>query len=360
MDNPFFSIIIPIYNKSRHLDSAISQLIDQSFKDFELIIINDGSTDSSKEKINQLVKNHRIIRSFNQTNKGVGEARNIGINNARGSYVCFFDIDDKVPEKWLERIYLILKNSGQPDLVIYSYLEISERYNTKSLFVFPDKKYNNNSEIRDDFVTYFSGIKFNNGFVWNKVYKKDFLNKHNLRFTGLKIQQDEVFNHEIYKKIESLVTSSEILYEYFVYGKGNIRNTYIADRLYIFDEVKKSFFNLIDFWDLKDKELIDYVNLRYIRNVLNNRNPGNTESKSIYRNKIFSSQSFEEAANLILSQCPRQITGIEKEYLKAVISKSKIRFFLLEYLRELTLLSHGIFRSVKRFKQRSLFNVSSI
>lgn len=353
MSDPFFSIIVPVFNKSKWLDTNINQLFNQSFKDFEIIIINDGSTDPSKEKIDLLLKRHSGIRNFNQANKGVGEARNVGINNARGSYVCFFDIDDKIPENWLERIYSILKDSRQPDLLIYSYEEISGKYNTKSLFVFPDKKYNDNSEIKDDFVKYFSGIRFNNGFVWNKVYKKDFLDKNNIRFTGLKIQQDEVFNHVVYRFANSLVTSSEILYEYFVYDKGNIRNTYIADRLKIFEEVKKSFLRLSDFWDINDKEFIDYVNLRFIRNVLNNRNPGKTELKSDYRNKIFASPDFEESANLVLSQCPQRIDGIEKEYLKAVISKSKIRFVLLEYLRELSLLSRGIYRKVKSFKGKS-------
>ncbi|MDA9069472.1 glycosyltransferase family 2 protein [Algibacter sp.] len=89
---PFFSVVIPLYNKEDLIEHTISGLLNQSFTDFEVIIVNDGSTDNSLEKIHHLVDNRFII--INQDNKGASFARNIGIENANGKYIALLDADD--------------------------------------------------------------------------------------------------------------------------------------------------------------------------------------------------------------------------------------------------------------------------
>lgn len=89
---PFFSVIIPLYNKEKYILATLDSVLSQSFTDFEIIIINDGSTDKSIEEVEKL-KDKRI-RIYNQTNQGLSSARNSGINKARSEYIAFIDADD--------------------------------------------------------------------------------------------------------------------------------------------------------------------------------------------------------------------------------------------------------------------------
>lgn len=328
MNNPFFSIIIPIHNTLPFIKGGISYLINQKFNNFEILIINDGSTDASLELCQKLLEKFTSVSIMEQTNRGAGIARNLGINHAKGKYICFFDIDDKVNPGWLEKIYelLIVEN---PDVLIYSYNEINPKLKTSTTFKFQDKSYFFNKDIRTDFVKNISGIKFNNGFVWNKVYKRDFLIKYNIKFPDLRIQQDEVFNHEVYKYATSLITSSEILYDYYIYDKGNTRNTFIPDRLKIFEKVKHSFFSLSEHWQLENADLEYYIHSRLVRNALYNRNPKSAESRSSLTRNLFQSDSLNESARFMLEKS-KILPFIERLYLISIIKKSKSLFSLAE------------------------------
>lgn len=112
---PFFSVIIPLYNKEAFIEQTLKHVLSQSFTDFEIIIVNDGSTDGSIEKIN-LLKDNRI-RILHQKNQGVSVARNKGMELAEGKYFCFLDADDEWTENYLENLYhTILKF---PDAEMY-------------------------------------------------------------------------------------------------------------------------------------------------------------------------------------------------------------------------------------------------
>lgn len=328
MKPPFFTIIIPIYNNILFIEPSFQSLLEQSFHNFEIIFIDDGSTDGSFELLKKISENKSFINLFYQSNKGAGSARNLGIKQANGDYICFFDIDDKVNSYWLEKIYkLIIKEF--PEVLVYSYNEINQKLNTRISFRFHDKFYEDNNSIKRDYVTELSGIKFNNGFVWNKAYKRDFLIKNNIKFPDLRIQQDEVFNHRVYKTVNSLLTSSEILYDYYVYDRGNTRNSYIPERLKIFQQVKESFFTLSKHWELKNRDLNYYIHSRFVKNSLYNRNPKSSESRSIFRNKLFINDSFKESARYML-EYPKGLSKIERLYLKGIINNSKFLFSIAE------------------------------
>ena len=112
---PFFSIIIPLYNKEDLIEQTISGVLNQSFTDFEVIIVNDGSTDNSLKKIAPLVDAR--FKILNQENKGASHARNLGINNAQGKYIALLDADDI----WLKNHLLEFKKLIQnfPDAGLY-------------------------------------------------------------------------------------------------------------------------------------------------------------------------------------------------------------------------------------------------
>lgn len=332
-NSPLFTVITPIFNKIKMLEEGLKIIKEQSFKDFELILIDDGSSDNSSEYCDYISVNDSRIKVIHQENRGAGHARNIGIEHAKGVYICFFDIDDKVQNNWLQKIYNLIVDDDNPDLLIYSYNEINPKYKTNTAFKFNDIFYKNNDSIKRAYVEELSGIKFNNGFVWNKVYKREFLKKNKIRFPDLRIQQDEVFNHQVYKKVETLLTSSEILYDYYIYDRGNTRNMYIPDRIEIFRYVRNSFLDLAKYWDFKDLAFFNFVHLRFIRNILYNRNPPySSETLRRFFNRISTDEDILQSINYINLNIFSDLSNLDQVYIKVISNKSQNKFFLIEII----------------------------
>ena len=109
---PFFSIVIPSYNRSAQIGVALNSLIKQSFSDFEIIIVDDGSSDNTKEVVSDISRSYSFIRYVYQDNNGVCSARNTGAKMAQGQYLIFLDSDDEVETNWLHDFYELLKNNN--------------------------------------------------------------------------------------------------------------------------------------------------------------------------------------------------------------------------------------------------------
>ena len=325
---PFFSVIVPIYNRVFFINSGINMLLNQSFKDYEIILINDGSTDGSAEICDEVAIHEKVI-VIHKKNDGPGLARNDGLDKARGKYICFFDIDDCVPADWLERIYYHLENKDW-ELVIYGYRELNPICGTSADFSFGDKNLETNKELREMYSECLSGMAFNNGFVWNKVYKRDFLFRNDIRFPDLRIQQDEVFNHFVYRKVARTKVISEQLYYYYVYNEGTGRSAIIPNRIEIFKAVRASFLNLYDFWKLDDKKLLTYIHRRFVNNILYNKNKTGLKGVCKYANEVFSLKEVEESMSYLHCNNTLSVQPIDKLYRIAIKRKSKFLFLLAE------------------------------
>lgn len=269
---PFFSVISCLYNMSTFFQTGLNCLLEQTFKDYEIILVDDGSTDSTSSLADKALDLSAKIRVLHQKNAGLGAARNTGIKAAKGRYLCFYDMDDKVNSDWLEIIHRYIADS-LPQIAVFGYREINKWYDTCPEFIFPNVNLSSNAEIGKVFPRLLSGLKFNNGFVWNKVYNRDFVLKYDIHFPDLRIQQDEVFNHKAYMHADSLLMVPDVLYEYYVYESGNNRSRFVSDRLQCFITVRNSFLNLLNYWDCDDSNVINYIHSRFISNSLFNRNP---------------------------------------------------------------------------------------
>lgn len=271
VNNYLFSVIIGLYNSQKFFSKGLRYLLSQTFKDFEIILVDDGSTDSTPRLCDEAAESYPNVRVIHQENLGLGGARNTGIETASGEYLCFFDIDDKVEDEWLSNIFQEIKET-KPDLLIYGYREINIKYKSENIFRFERKLLKEKSVFVREFVENLSGIRFNNGFTWNKVYKRDFILRNELRFPDNRIQQDEIFNHRVYRKHPVILISDQILYNYYVYDKGINRKRFIPGRLGIFENVKKSFIEIKNHFEINDKNLDEYIHHRFLSNVLFNRN----------------------------------------------------------------------------------------
>ena len=266
--HPFFSIIIPIYNVSKFIDTGIKYILKQSFKDYEVILVDDGSTDGSDVMCDNLAFENGVIRTFHQANAGSGPARNKGIAEARGKYIVFFDIDDSIEETLLQECYDDLCSNSFPEMLIFSYDSYDVKYKSLVASIFETIKCQNNDEVKNIYVDHLLGLKFNNGFVWNKVYSRILLINNKIEFPDILIQQDEVFNQIVYRHVSSLLISPKVLYHYIIYDKGNTRSKYIEDRFQIYNTVKDTFLELYNFWSLDNERMLKYVYTRFFNSII--------------------------------------------------------------------------------------------
>lgn len=142
MNTPYFSVIIPTFNRAHLIASTLNDVLIQSFSNFELIIIDDGSSDETKNVI-ETIKDHRIIYQY-QINSGVSAARNHGAKIAQSDYIVFLDSDDKVSSDWLNDYYSILKDSNKS--IVFSDMEKRTQSGTLLKIVRARNPYGNNVE----------------------------------------------------------------------------------------------------------------------------------------------------------------------------------------------------------------------
>ena len=207
-EKPFFSIIIPVYNVETYLQQCLDSVINQSFKDFEVIIINDGSTDGSLAICEGYASKYVQIKIINQENKGASYSRNFGITKATGQYIWFIDSDDYIADSALEVISNNLKENAV-DLLGFSNYHLFDETN----------------KIKENPVNLNTGVLkpidfFDKGYVyettpWISVIKTDFLRQHDISFdTKLVIYEDSLFMLQCLSKLNSLMYISDFLYIY--------------------------------------------------------------------------------------------------------------------------------------------------
>ena len=119
------SVVVPIYNVEKYLKTCIETIIKQTYKNIEIILVNDGSTDNSLQICNEFKEKEKRIKVINKKNGGLSDARNIGLKKAKGKYICFIDSDDFINEKYIEELHsLIIKNNAQ--IAICSFENVNE------------------------------------------------------------------------------------------------------------------------------------------------------------------------------------------------------------------------------------------
>lgn len=208
-----FSIIIPVYNVERYLVQCLESIISQSIQDYEVILVDDGSTDSSPSICDNYANRSNKFRVLHKKNEGVSVARNIGLSIASGEYVCFVDSDD-----WLEPNYLsTLDNvSGEADLIYFSFAQHCE---DKFIAGFQLDKFK--SIHRKELENYIIHLNKNllhinfYGYTWNKMFKRNIIENNGIRFVpGLSVSEDEIFTNDYLIHSHSLLALNNCIYNY--------------------------------------------------------------------------------------------------------------------------------------------------
>lgn len=178
MTEPRVSVIVPVYNGERYLRPCIDSILGQTFRDMEIILVNDGSTDASAAMLAEYAAKDERIRVEEHANCGVGATRNKAIELARGEYIRFIDCDDTLPEDSIE-VLVRRADETKSDLVISAYEELLlERAFLRDLLK-KDETVDCNSFLKD-FSRYPNSFYY--GVLWNKLFRRDIIMEHGIRF----------------------------------------------------------------------------------------------------------------------------------------------------------------------------------
>lgn len=208
--NEIVSIIIPVYNVADYLKECLDSVLNQTYKNFEIIIVNDGSTDNSKEIILKYKKNHPNISVIDQENQGLSEARNAGLRIAKGKYIYFLDSDDKIHDSLLEKCITIFKKYNV-DLINFGYESFIGKQVIKQNKILGDSIILSGYDFFKKSAEESLGHNFN---VWSYMYKKDFLIKNKLKFVKGLIYEDSELFVRILMKNPKIYILNDHLYSY--------------------------------------------------------------------------------------------------------------------------------------------------
>ena len=217
---PKISIIVPIYNVEKYLEKCISSLLDQSFTDFELILVNDGSPDNCGKICDDFKEKDSRIKVIHLENGGVCRARNKGMELATGDFYVFVDSDDWVEKDFMKDFVDNLEDDET--LIIQDCNRDNDEKSETHFFGFQNKSF----VLKEDFGKLFheNAHYVPGGYPWNKLYSAKIIKENNLQFDpAIKLADDEKWNFEYLVHIKKLKFVENANYHY-IYNPGSISN----------------------------------------------------------------------------------------------------------------------------------------
>lgn len=215
---PLLSIIMPVYNQERYLHNSIACVMAQSLAGFELILVDDGSTDSSLHICEEAAAGDQRIRVIHKPNGGVSSARNAGLAAARGTYIGFMDADDGIDKNFYQTLYQIAETEGC-DLVSSRYYSASETDLSQKIpdsiwFVEVNRKLDRDQIFSVVLPTMYKGFDCSS---WNKIYRKALIDQFHLRFReDLTIGEDYLFVLQYLCHIQTYYYTTYMGYQYIL------------------------------------------------------------------------------------------------------------------------------------------------
>ena len=205
--NPLISVIVTIYNNEKYIKTCLDSLLVQTFQDFEIVVIDDGSTDQTSKVLDQYSTNSRL-KIHHQPNAGVSAARNQGLKLSRGKLVCFVDSDDYVAKNYLEKLVAPLLQDSTIDIAVCGYQEIYQdhqaSYPLKPQLLTGYQATKNLLLNQRDFDV----------LAWNKLYKKSLFTDYDILYPVGQIHEDNLTTYKLYSVAKNVQYLEDILYFY--------------------------------------------------------------------------------------------------------------------------------------------------
>lgn len=261
MEKDLISVIVPIYNVENYLDKCIKSIINQAYSNLEIILVNDGSTDSCLEKCEEWKKKDKRIVVINKKNGGLSSARNAGLDICKGNYIVFIDSDDYIHPEMIEKLYNNSKKYNSDVSICNYYIDdekntYSNKGDYKDFIVSENKKY--------DYL--YNKYQIMTIIAWNKIYKREIF--ENLRYPNGKIHEDEYIIFDVLERAKVISYMSEPLY-YYLQRSGSITNKFNIKRFDVIDALNiriekfkenKNYALVLKSKESKCSKLIDLLN----------------------------------------------------------------------------------------------------
>lgn len=253
MNKVKLSIVAAVYNLEKYLPRCLDALVNQTLEEIEILCVDDGSTDSAPQIIDEYaLKYPKKVKAFHKKNGGEFTTRNYGLERATGEYVTFVDTDDWVEPNWAEKLYNAAKENNA-DLAVCGFERIdldTEKVVSKNMtnFGYSVKEINN----KDDFML------FINPAPWNKIYKLEKVK--DLRFMDFRGFNDMIFLTSSYTRIERIAFVPDVLYHYYLRYDSQIHSVNKQD----VDNFKKYLLELKNFYIKENK----YEEMKYILDLM--------------------------------------------------------------------------------------------
>lgn len=213
---PKISVVIPVYNAQKYLRRCLDSLVAQTFTDFEVICVNDGSTDASKEILDEYAARDERFIIIDKKNSGVSGARNDGIKRAHGKYIHFMDADDFIDSNYYEKMFYVAQNTDA-DMVCSGFVT--------------DTKYARDIKYRKEFIKYgiYGKLRWTyaltDGYVWRYLFRTEFIKKNKLLFdTKLISQEDAIFVLNAIANANAIAFVPNVYYHYMFNDMSALNN----------------------------------------------------------------------------------------------------------------------------------------
>ena len=266
------SVIMPVYNVKEYLERAVKSVLNQSFTDFELYLVDDGSCDGSEKVCDELASHDNRIIVIHQSNQGAHNARNNALKVARGKYVCFFDSDDYIDDNMLLDLYNIAEKYSS-DLVISGFYIRTYYSDSKyiTLNYIPNIEFNvTNFDNKDDFRREAYKNFDKNMFYspWNKLYRLSYLRDKNITFP-ITYRDDFPFVLSVIKDINNVTFTRTMYYNFIRKRSDSETQKYVANLYEKREEEHKLMIDLYTYWNMTDdKDSFEMISRRYIERVI--------------------------------------------------------------------------------------------
>lgn len=305
MREPLISIIIPVYNAEEFLEGCLDSIVNQTYKNVEILCVNDGSTDGTLEILQEYAQNDDRVKIFNKSNEGASKARNYALEHANGEYIMFVDSDDWIDEETCEIAVDAIINKDV-DLVMWSYIREGKVSSLEKRIYDCDVLFDAN-EVKTKLYRRMFGLideELRNPenadalcTIWGKLYKNEIIRKQNIEFYDIRkigTFEDGIFNIDYLKHSNNAVFLNRPLYHYRK-NQNSVTRSYNPNlqakhehiHRYLQDYIEKN--NLNDKYETALSNRIAFELIGYGGNILNKSNENNKykQIKQIISNPVY-------------------------------------------------------------------------
>ena len=263
--SPELSIIIPIYNLADLIRDTLDCILAQSYTNFELILVDDGSSDGTVEILRDYQARDARVRLIQQANAGPAAARNTGIDAATGRRILFVDGDDTIQP---DALAFIAEKTAETDcdLMIFGFRTKNISGATDFLYTYPESLLSDSASLSAHFADLYQSNLLNQ--VWNKVYRTELLRAGHCRFLDYRYGEDRLFVFDVLPRCKTIYISDRCLYNYFIRSKESLVSKFCAEKFEVcnrFDETIQAF---LAAHQITDEKSVQEINYMYLKSIL--------------------------------------------------------------------------------------------